>query len=135
MAEEEAAWHALTLIQLRREGKETSDNSDCPAHAYAEGLGTRVEGNLFKSHSVPLFMKITQSQSQETRLQGVSGSLVYCRQSLSHSSFNVKFHSELFLPLLDPSVNHSTSKSTTHPSCFLINETLKLRRARHTYIL
>lgn len=56
----------------QRGGRETSDNSDCPAHAYAEGLGTRGEGNLFKSHSIPLFMRI--SRAGERRLQGVSGS-------------------------------------------------------------
>lgn len=46
MAGEEAAWHALVLNQVLRE---TSESGNCPAHAYAEGLGRRrSEGNLFK---------------------------------------------------------------------------------------
>lgn len=89
MAEEEAAWHALTLNQVHREGRETSDNSDRPAHAYAEGLGTRAEGNLFKSHSIPLFMRI--SRAGERRLQGVSGSAwstAGCRLLIHDSMLN-----------------------------------------------
>lgn len=45
MAGQEAAWHALALNQVLGE---TSESHDCSAHAYAEGLSRRSEGNLFK---------------------------------------------------------------------------------------
>lgn len=88
MAEEEAAWHALTLIQVHGEGRETSDNSDCHAHEYAEGLGTRGEGNLFKSHSIPLFMRISRARERVHGVSGSAWSTAGCRHLIPHSMLN-----------------------------------------------
>lgn len=60
-----------------------------------------------------------QRQREETRLQGVSGSAwstAGCRLLIHHSMLN--FTSSCH------HVNHGTSKSATHPSCFLTKKRL-----------
>lgn len=65
MAAEEAAWHALTFIQVHREGK-SQNKSDC-LHFCCRGPQCMHERcNLFRSHYILLFM----SSQAEAKITG-----------------------------------------------------------------